>query len=204
MLPSEVIYPYTITYTYNRNAYIRISNEGTVLFRIPQRCKSNQQLLHQLFQKADLLRKRHQTHSKIEKRNEEGLFLFGEWILREDFLGEGVNKPSQVVLEKQLKTILYEYAKERLELFSQQLGVSYHSLTIRKAKSKRGSCSHHQHIMLNLALVYLPRSYIQYVIAHEVAHLIEKNHSSAFRALVQQLFPSYKETRKKLKKLVIL
>jgi predicted metal-dependent hydrolase len=58
--------------------------------------------------------------------------------------------------------------------------------------------------MLNLFLVFLPRNYIQYVVAHEVAHLIEKNHSSAFRELVQQLFPAYKETRKQLRKLVVV
>jgi predicted metal-dependent hydrolase len=204
LLPSETAYPYTITYTRNRNAYIRVSDEGTVLFTIPQSCKSDQKLLHQLFQKADLLRRRHQTRPKIEKQNEEGLLLFGEWISREDFLGKDVRKPSQASLEKQLKAILYEYAQERLKIFSQQLHTTYHSLTIRKAKSKRGSCSHHQHIMLNLSLVYLPRNYIQYVIAHEVAHLLEKNHAPAFRALVGQLFPSYKETRKQLKKLMIV
>ncbi|MDR0651645.1 MAG: M48 family metallopeptidase [Candidatus Peribacteria bacterium] len=204
MLPLEPAYPYTITYTYNRNAYIRISDKGTILFTIPQRCKSDQKLLYQLFKKADLLRKRHQMRPKIEKQNEEGLLLFGEWISRQDFLGPGVRQPSQVSLEKQLKAILYEYAQERLEKFSQQLHTSYQVLTIRKSKSKRGSCSHHQHIMLNLSLVYLPRKYIQYVIAHEVAHLVEKNHSPAFRELVQQLFPSFKETRKQLKKLMIL
>jgi hypothetical protein len=88
ILPLETDYPYTITYTHNRNAYIRISNEGIVLFTIPQRCKSDKKLLHQLHKKADLLRKRYQTRPKIEKRNEEGLWLFGEWIEREDFLGK--------------------------------------------------------------------------------------------------------------------
>jgi predicted metal-dependent hydrolase len=106
-------------------------------------------------------------------------------------------------LEHQLKLILYDYAIERLDIFSTKLGKQYASLTIRKAKSRRGSCSHHQKIMLNLALIFLPREYIQYVIAHEAAHLVEKNHSAAFWAVVKNLFPDYHAVRKRLKKLII-
>jgi predicted metal-dependent hydrolase len=203
MLPS---FPYTITYTHNRNAYIKVLDTGSVLFTIPQRCKNDKTLLHQLFQKAETLRKRHQNRPKVEKRNAEGIVLFGEWMKREEFSpnGETFSSTNPSKLEKQLKAILYEYAKEWLDIFSQKLQTPYHSLIIRKAKSKRGSCSHHQHIMLNLSLVYLPRQYIQYVIAHEAAHLIEKNHSSAFWELVHQLFPSYREVRKSLKKLIML
>jgi predicted metal-dependent hydrolase len=90
-----------------------------------------------------------------------------------------------------------------LDIFSDKLGKPYHSLTIRKAKSRWGSCSHDQKIMLNLALVYLPRNHIQYVIAHEVAHLVEKNHSSAFWEVVKKLFPDYQAVRKSLKNLII-
>jgi predicted metal-dependent hydrolase len=57
--------------------------------------------------------------------------------------------------------------------------------------------------MLNLSLIFLPRKYIQYVIAHEAAHLVEKNHSSNFWKIVEKLFPDYKAVRKSLKKLII-
>jgi predicted metal-dependent hydrolase len=107
-------------------------------------------------------------------------------------------------LEKKLKEILYVYARERLDIFSAKLGETYHSLTIRKIRSKWGSCSHDQHIMLNLSLVFLPRDSIQYVIAHEAAHLVEKNHSPAFWELVKNLFPNYYVVRKRLKKLIII
>jgi predicted metal-dependent hydrolase len=196
-------FPYTITYTHNRNAYIRVSDTGTVLFTIPQRCKNDQKLFNQLLEKAELLRKRHQTRPKVERWNEEGLLLFGEWISRTDFLGENKKIPSSLTLEKKLKEILHEYSTERLDIFSEKVGKKYRSLSIRKAKSKRGSCSHDQHIMLNLSLIYLPRDHIQYVIAHEVAHLVEKNHSSDFWDLVEKLFPDYKTVRKSLKKLIV-
>jgi predicted metal-dependent hydrolase len=110
---------------------------------------------------------------------------------------------SEKAIEKILKEMLYDYGKERLDIFSAELGKNYQTLSVRKAKSKRGSCSHDQKIMLNLALVFLPREEIQYVIAHEAAHLVEKNHSSDFWNLVGKLFPKYKEARKKLKKLIL-
>lgn len=153
---------------------------------------------------------RHQARPKVEKRNTEGIMLFGEWVRREEVTGlqtavpsiGKINKDSRR-LEKKLKEILYEYSKERLDIFSEKLGKKYQSLSIRKAKSRRGSCSHDQKIMLNLALVYLPRTHIQYVIAHEAAHLVEKNHSSDFWSLVEKLFPDYQAVRKSLKKLII-
>jgi predicted metal-dependent hydrolase len=171
-----------------------------VLFTIPQRYKNDQKLLHQLFENAEHMRKKYQLRPKLEKRNEEGLLLFGERVSWEETPFSGGNIKT---LEKKLKEILYEYAKERLDRFSEEIGKNYHSLTIRKAKAKRGSCSHDQHIMLNLSLIFLPRKYIQYVAAHEAAHLVEKNHRADFWKVVEKLFPDYKAVRKSLKKLII-
>ena len=70
---------------------------------------------------------------------------------------------------------------------------------IRKVRSKRGSCSYDNRIMLNLSLVHLPTRLIQYVIVHEVCHLKEKNHSLAFWALVAKYCPHFKVLRKELK-----
>jgi hypothetical protein len=78
-------YPYTIIYTRNRNAYIKISKEGKLVFMIPQRYKADVALRSQLFEKAETMRKRYQTRPKVEKWNEDGILLFGEWVLWEEF-----------------------------------------------------------------------------------------------------------------------
>ncbi|MDR0860174.1 MAG: hypothetical protein LBO09_04260 [Candidatus Peribacteria bacterium] len=78
------MFPYTITYTHNRNAYIRVSPEGTVLFTIPQRCKNNQKFVQSLMEKGEKMRIRHHARPKVEKRNEEGVMLFGEWVSWEE------------------------------------------------------------------------------------------------------------------------
>ena len=137
-------FPYEILYSSNRNAYIKISDKGTVIFSIPKRYKHDQAFFSQLFEKAQPLRSRYQQRPKLEKQNAEGLQLFGEWVARSDFLDSSSSTPassaktlpSQAALEKKLKAILYEYAKERIDIFAQKLQTPYQQLSIRKAKSK--------------------------------------------------------------------
>jgi predicted metal-dependent hydrolase len=49
----------------------------------------------------------------------------------------------------------------------------------------------------------LPQKYIQYVAAHECAHLVQKNHSDKFWKVVESLYPKYKEVRKEMRKFIL-
>ena len=66
------------------------------------------------------------------------------------------------------------------------------------ARTEWGSCNHKGVIRLNWRLVHLPPRLAHYVVAHEVAHLVELNHSPRFWALVDTLFPGYREARREL------
>ena len=72
--------------------------------------------------------------------------------------------------------------------------------SFRKAKSRWGSCSYKNSISLNSRLLMLPQRLSDYVIVHELAHIVHKNHSKDFWALVEKFYPEYKEARKELKK----
>ncbi|MDD2537482.1 MAG: M48 family metallopeptidase [Candidatus Absconditabacteria bacterium] len=193
---------YQVIYKSVRHAYARVNTEGQLVLTIPKRLRGDQKFLEQLLSKGESLLARHAKRNQVTSFNEQGIQLFGEWIEWSEFSSDG--KPlSQSSLDKKLKEILYEYAKEWLDIFSQQLGVPYRSLQIRKMKSRRGSCSSDQKIVLNLSLIYLSRECIQYVIAHEAAHLVEKNHAPAFWNVVGKLFPQYKKVRKELKNLLL-
>jgi hypothetical protein len=63
------------------------------------------------------------------------------------------------------------------------------------ARSEWGSCNEHGVIRLNWRLVQLPPNLARYVVAHEVAHLVELNHSPRFWGLVETLFPGHAEAR---------
>ena len=62
-----------------------------------------------------------------------------------------------------------------------------------------GSCGHDRKIMLNVYLMWLDKSLIEYVIVHELCHLFEMNHSKRYYALLESVMPDWKPRRKLLK-----
>ncbi len=79
--------------------------------------------------------------------------------------------------------------------------IPYPSLTIRKMKTRWGVCNTRAHrVTLNLELIKKDPIYLDYVIVHELSHLIHPNHSKDFWQCVEDNFPDYKKIRKELKK----
>ncbi|MDX1784649.1 MAG: SprT family zinc-dependent metalloprotease [Roseovarius sp.] len=94
-------------------------------------------------------------------------------------------------------------ARERLVAASDRhaaaLGRSYGRITLRDTRSRWGSCTADAGLMYSWRLILAPPEVLDYVAAHEVAHLQEMNHSPAFWALVDQLLPGYAAPRKWLR-----
>ena len=72
------------------------------------------------------------------------------------------------------------------------------AVKLSSARTQWGSCNHKGEIRLHWRLVQLPPAVADYVIAHEVAHLVELNHSPRFWALVESLLPGHAEARREL------
>ncbi|MBN2664423.1 MAG: M48 family metallopeptidase, partial [Bacteroidales bacterium] len=96
------------------------------------------------------------------------------------------------------KTAL-EFFKKRAFIYSKLLGVNYKNIKISSAQKRWGSCSSTGNINLSWRLVMAPIEVIDYVVIHELAHLIEPNHSNKFWYHVQRIQPEYKLHRKWLK-----
>lgn len=75
------------------------------------------------------------------------------------------------------------------------LGVRVKKITLRDTGSCWGSCSKGGNLSLSWRLAFAPPAVLDYVVAHEVAHIAEHNHSPAFWALVAQLCPHYKQAK---------
>jgi predicted metal-dependent hydrolase len=73
-------------------------------------------------------------------------------------------------------------------------------LTIERSKSRWGQCIGTHHIKLNKQLIRTPIKCIDYVIMHELCHLIEPNHSKKFYALLEKYIPNWKSQKKELTK----
>ena len=88
---------------------------------------------------------------------------------------------------------------ERLPVYARQLGVQYHAFRLTSARTQWGSCTAAGTIRLNWRLMHFHPEQIDYVIAHELAHLREMNHSPRFWALVESVFPNHAAARKILR-----
>ncbi len=88
---------------------------------------------------------------------------------------------------------------ERLPLYAAKLEVSYRAFALSSATTQWGSCTADGRIRLNWRLIHFPLPLIDYVIAHELSHLREMNHSPRFWATVQSIFPEFEAARKALR-----
>ena len=88
---------------------------------------------------------------------------------------------------------------ERLALAAQVAGCRPPPLALSSARTRWGSCSRQSGIRLNWRLVHLPLALVDYVVAHELAHLVEMNHSARFWLEVERLCPGWREARRELK-----
>ncbi len=89
--------------------------------------------------------------------------------------------------------------RERLALYEPRLGVTHRALRLSSAKTRWGSCTADGRILLNWRLIHFPLSTIDYVVAHELAHLKEMNHGPRFWATVARILPEYEVARSQVK-----
>ena len=82
---------------------------------------------------------------------------------------------------------------------AEKLGCEVHDICIKDTKSRWGSCSSRNNINYNWRISLAPNFVINYLIAHEVAHLLHQDHSPEFWDTVKQLYPRYKQGRDWLK-----
>lgn len=87
----------------------------------------------------------------------------------------------------------------RVAVHARRLGVEIRSISLRSQTTRWGSCSTTGRLNFNWRLVMAPPFVLDYVAAHEVAHLVEMNHSEAFWATVERTLPSMERGREWLR-----
>lgn len=89
---------------------------------------------------------------------------------------------------------------KKLEKYNEVYNFKYGRVSIRDQRTRWGSCSKKGNLNFNYKIVFLPEELADYIIAHELCHLKEFNHSSRFWDLVSRVFPNHLDLRKKLRK----
>ena len=88
--------------------------------------------------------------------------------------------------------------KEMVDSYSEKLDVKVSQIRFRRMKSRWGSCSSNGNLNFNLYLKFLPVNLIQYIVFHELSHLIEMSHNKQFWNIISGGFPDYKELEDEL------
>ncbi len=100
------------------------------------------------------------------------------------------------------KLLLHEVVPPLVKKWERKLKVSVSGYFLQRMKTKWGSCNHSAgNIRLNTELVKKPKDLLEYVIVHEMAHLIEPTHSECFIAILEEHYPSWREARAELNEL---
>ena len=103
------------------------------------------------------------------------------------------------VLEEWYRHQAVKLIRERVKKLSTQLGVTYRRLSIHTARTRWGSCSRKGNLNFNWKLIMAPEPVIDYVIIHELTHLIEMTHSKKFWSLVEEYCPKWREHKEWLR-----
>ncbi|MDD2775642.1 MAG: SprT family zinc-dependent metalloprotease [Gallionella sp.] len=106
------------------------------------------------------------------------------------------------VLHEWHKSLLHEVVPPLIQKWANKLNVHVSGYFLQRMKTKWGSCNHAAgNIRLNTELVKKPKDLLEYVIVHEMLHLIEATHNDRFITLLESHYPSWREARAELNEL---
>lgn len=100
---------------------------------------------------------------------------------------------------KRLKKSAKLYFAEKTEYFSRIMGIKYGRITITSAEKRFGSCNSKGNICFSYRLMLYSEAAREYVIVHELAHILEMNHSDRFYRIIESVLPDYKQRKRLLK-----
>lgn len=132
----------------------------------------------------------------VEIKGKTKIFLFirpkTNTLKREEIMQNWYRNELRVFLEKAIDT------------WERKIGVMVNDWGIRRMKTRWGTCNHkRKNILFNLELAKKPKSCIEYVVLHELLHLIEEKHSEKFTALLNTYMPKWKSEKEELNRLIL-
>lgn len=128
------------------------------------------------------------------RQGETGVWIADGWL--EFGLGDGSGLRERAL--EWIREQAFAFFRERIAVLSLPRALNISGVGLSNARSRWGSCSIDGRVLLNWRLMLLPPRVIDYVVAHELAHRVEFNHSPRFWNIVAELCPEHRSTRKEL------
>ncbi|WP_294930972.1 SprT family zinc-dependent metalloprotease [Sulfurimonas sp.] len=196
-----------------KNSYISVKKNGDITLKTPRVSESYIENL--LSKRESWIRKQ----LKIVEENlpkthnlQDEVLLFGELFsidsdeaseLREYLKKIDISKIDPILkcYDKYYKNYAKNYLTQRAEHYAKEMALSYSDIKFKKMRSRWGSCSSRGTITFNTELIKIDKRLIDFVVVHELAHLVHMNHSKKFHDLVSQYTPDSRALNQELKHL---
>ena len=158
---------------------IEITSTGQVIVRAP-RYMSEAEIQQFVESKSAWLKKHLEKHGKNKD------------VLQ----AEGKFSPDEI---DRLVELAKQVIPTKVAYYARLMGVTYGRITIRKQKTRWGSCTSEGKLNFNCLLMMAPPEVLDYIVVHELSHRVEMNHSAKFWAQVEKVLPEYRDAQKWLK-----
>ena len=194
-----------VTRKKQKNTYLRVKEDG--IYVTTNYLVTNKYILNLLKENENKIIKMQEHLKKKQEYNQDFFYLGKKYNIVKSNLEDIIVGDSTILVKnelvldkwlvKQARIIFKESLDEIYKVFP--VKIPYPSLTIRKMKTRWGVCNTRlKRVTLNLELIKKDKKYLDYVIVHELSHLVYPNHGSDFWHLVSLSVPNYKVLRKEL------
>lgn len=126
-----------------------------------------------------------------------------DWIEKHMIIQREKQKNKIILSDEQIKALKLrakDIIPQRVEYFSNIMGLKPSGVKITSAQKRFGSCSGKNSLCFSYILMQYPMEAVDYVVVHELAHIVHKNHSKEFYRLIEKYLPDYKLREKMLKR----
>jgi len=143
-----------------------------------------------------ILKINYTNRPKIKIRNKKYIYFY----VPKHYSGQ----QRQNYYEKWLRNELKKELEILVPKWEKIIGVKVNQVRIKKMKTKWGSCNPDaKRIWINLELIKKPREYLEYIIAHELVHLLERNHNKRFKQIMDKYLPKWETYRRQLNEFIL-
>lgn len=207
---------YTLIRTKRKTVAIQVKSDGSVAVRAPQRLAKRE--IDRVVQQKEGWILAHQQQMQQRQQAKEsfclsdGRFpLLGGWLpitytdTKTPFCSQGtcfLARGEEAELWEQAERLYRSIAREQLERrvadYANRMGVHPTGLRITGAKGRWGSCSGKNSLNFSWRLILAPEHCVDYVVVHELCHILHHDHSTAFWQEVENWFPDWQQCREQL------
>lgn len=210
---------YTIIYSKRKTATISVERDRKIIIRVPEGL-SNEKVNEIVLSKEKWILEKLNHNQKYNPNPSNKEFVSGEALIylgrnyqlqivdeaidnikfeRRFIISRENQENANALFKEWYKQKAIEKIKPIAKKYAQHLGVTYQEIKISEMKYRWGSCTAGGNLLFNWRIVKAPMFVLEYVIVHELAHLIEHNHSDDFWNIVSVQLPNFQKAKDWLK-----